>query len=201
MARRVRDYTKEYADRIARGRKGGLSPSQARGHPRKGEFSASVIRKRSTYSTEQKYDEVIRLVRGGKSVTAARQDMALSQTSFARLNAKFHSLERDKSGRYQLKLSHFSFIDAAGQLRERVPFAGSNAVIMHDYGDAYEQALMSNSSAPLKRFRKTVVSDANGRKHLLATDLNGIKKALKTMNADRRASFAEGLYDPAEVLG
>ena len=200
MARKIRDYEKEYADRIARGRKAGLSRRQARGHPGKGELSTSTIRKRRTYKPEQKYNEVIRLVRTGKSVTAARKEMGLSHKSFTRLNKEFHSLKKDESGHYQLKVGYFSFIDASGQLQERLPFAGSNVVVMHDYGDAYDQALTSNSSAPLRPFRKTIVIDANGRKHQLATDLNVIKKALKAMSADRRASFAEGLYDPAEVL-
>jgi hypothetical protein len=200
MSRNLRDHAAEYARRIARGHAFGLSRSQARGHPKMGELKASTIRKRRTYTPKQKYDEVVRLVHSGKSVTAARKELGFSHKAFTRLNKEFRSLKTDAHRRYRLKLGYFNFIDASGQLQEKVPFAGSSVVVMRDYEDAYDAAMMSSSSTPLKPFRNVVVVDADGRKHRLATDINVIKKTLKTMKADRAASFAEGLYDPSEVL-
>lgn len=206
MARKVRDYRAEREKRIARGIALGLTRSQASGHPKKGEISASLFFKRKKYTTEQKYHEVIRIVREGKTLTSARKEIGLSREAFIRQNEKFRSFTKEEMGRYLVKPGHFSFIDASGRLHERVPFAGKNVAIMREYEDAYEAAVMTGKSAPLKQFRKEILgdhklADADGNRVTLATDINTIKKALKTADAERAASFAEGLYEPSEVMG
>jgi hypothetical protein len=62
-----------------------LSNAQLRGHPRKGEPSISLLRKRKSFTPEEKYNEVISLVRRNMSATAARK---LAEPVAAKRNGK-----------------------------------------------------------------------------------------------------------------
>lgn len=76
MAKRRRDFKAEYQKRIQRGLARGLSLSQARGHPKPGE--ASVRTGERAPSSNPKIEAAVKLLRAGKSQSAAAQEAGVT---------------------------------------------------------------------------------------------------------------------------
>jgi hypothetical protein len=179
-----------------------ISNAQLRGHPRKGELSISLLRKRKTYTPEQKYNEIVHLVKNRRSVTAARKEIDLSVKQFRALNTKYGHLKRRGAGRYGTDAELFTFVDAKGNVQRNIPFAGENARLIRKYKIAVKKASSGSSAAiraegnqELKELRKVKIVDATGRRIRPATNLNKIRKAEKSMSAEQRARFSEKFYE------
>jgi hypothetical protein len=179
-----------------------ISNAQLRGHPRKGEPSISLLRKRKTFTPEEKYNEVVSLVRRNKSATAAQREIGLSRKEFTNLNAKYGHLKREGQGRYKTDAELFTFVDIEGKRQENIPFVGENARLIRKYKIAVKKATIGSTDAirkegrdELKELRKLKIVDASGRRIRPTTDLKKIRKADKSMSAEQRARYSEKFYE------
>lgn len=179
-----------------------VSNAQLRGHPRKGEPSISRLRKRKTFTPEEKYNEVVRLVRRNMSATAARQEIGLSRRDLTTLNAKYGHLKREGHGRYKTDAELFTLVDSEGKRRENIPFVGENARLIREYKIAVKKASSGSTEAirkqgreELKNLRKMKIVDASGRQIKPTTNLKKIRKAEKSMSAEQRARYSEKFYE------
>jgi hypothetical protein len=77
MAKRQRDYKKEYARRVARGAQKGLSRSAARGHPRIGERAKPTTSR--TIDPGSPEELALKLMRRGRSLRDAASHYRVSQ--------------------------------------------------------------------------------------------------------------------------
>src|SRR5579872_1973827 len=93
MARQGNDKT-EYQRRIARGLARGLSPSQARGHPKVGEAYARAGVKLPLYDRD--LETGLRAVRDGKSLKAAAKSAHVSQERLRNYMVKSGVVEKRK---------------------------------------------------------------------------------------------------------
>src|SRR5206468_866079 len=75
--RRLRDYTTEYARRIARALSSGLSKSQGRGHPKPAESLVSS-RKRLVTLDDERLQRGLRVLRQEKNLSAAARAIHVS---------------------------------------------------------------------------------------------------------------------------
>jgi hypothetical protein len=82
MARRKRDFAKEYYSRITRGTQRGLTRSQARGHPGPGERLVSQPTKPSSYSRQ--LEAGFKAIREGKPLAAAAREIHVSSERLRR---------------------------------------------------------------------------------------------------------------------
>lgn len=179
-----------------------LSTSQLRGKPRKGELPISVLRLSKKGSSEQKYDYVARQVHKGKSATAARKEIRLSETKFREAQKSDPTLKKE-NGRYRVSSKGtVSYFDRDGGLIKGVRVLGDSKRLFHAYEDVYHDAIMGSTAEirakgakKLKAFAKEKIYDAEGKRIYLATDVNLIKQKLKSLNADQRARFAERFYE------
>src|SRR5262249_37894045 len=74
---RKRDYATEYARRISRGLAGGLSRSQARGHPKPGESAISLRRGPATLE-DDRLQRGLRILRQEKNLRVAARTIGVS---------------------------------------------------------------------------------------------------------------------------
>ncbi len=179
-----------------------ISSAQLRGHPRKGEPSISLLRKRKTYTPEQKYNEVVSLVRQNRSTTAARKLIGLSRRELTTLNKEYGHLKREGQGRYKTDAELFTLVDSEGKRRENIPFVGENARLIRKYKIAVKKATAGSTDAirkqgrdELKELRKLKIVDASGRRIRPTTNLKKIRKAEKSMSAEQRARYSEKFYE------
>jgi hypothetical protein len=77
MAKRQRDYKKEYARRVARGTQKGLSRSAARGHPRAGERAKATPQRAVDPGSREEL--ALKLMRRGRSLRDAASHYHVSQ--------------------------------------------------------------------------------------------------------------------------
>jgi hypothetical protein len=174
---RIRDHKKAYAARIARGEARGLTRSQARGHPRKGE--TYVSRRAGASRLDRTLEEGIRRLRRGDSVTAAARDLGVSRERLSTYAKQVAGAER-QGGRWTLN----------DQRVRRVPIIAKGEpppTIIHVHGfeaahlvgqhfHEASRALLDPDLVPhfQRRWEGVRVKDTSGRWHTFSTDLNDI---------------------------
>jgi len=75
VAKRIRNYKREYKDRISRGRARGLSVSQARGHARSGEIRRKTL---TIADPSDPRERALALMKTGKTQKAAAKSAGVS---------------------------------------------------------------------------------------------------------------------------
>lgn len=108
MAKKKRDWKKDYARRMARGKARGLSKSQARGHPKAGERSISPKRKKPDAGLEK----ALRLLSQLETQSAAAKKAGIAQERLSRF-VRENNLVTGKVGRRRIVDSGYRDISSA----------------------------------------------------------------------------------------
>src|SRR5262249_32041988 len=93
-----------------------LTTRQLVGRPNKGELSISALRLKKKGTPQKKLDYIIKQSRKGKSVTAARKEIGLSERQFKKLTARDHTFRLRRKGRIVITPLNFAYIDRFGEL-------------------------------------------------------------------------------------
>jgi hypothetical protein len=167
----------------------------------KKEYQQDKLRKlRQEGAPADKFAFVVKEVRAGASVTAARKKVGLSYGAFNRQNAAQKVFERNGEHRpgkkgYDTKFFSQSFVDASGEYRKLIPFAGDNAKIVFAYGDAVEKAQKTGDQRALRKFRNKTFVDADGNRIKPSVDLKSINAQFKRQNAEESERIASKFYE------
>jgi len=180
MATRTRDYKKEYARRIARGRESGLSRSQARGHPRHHEPYVSTLPKVRPWDPQ--LEEGLKAVREGETLAAAarHQHVAperlrsyMTRTGVARKERSRWVIGPDARHREMLIYSR------GRELRVILPdYEAAN--LAGRYMSAVGQFLDTNDPSVLEEFGGRGVSDTDGHYHPFELGENTLYRLTET---------------------
>lgn len=173
MSRKPRDYKAEYARRITSGRRRGLSPSQARGHPRKGEPPASSPEAKP--KPDDKIEAAIREMRAGTSMTAAAKLVGVSPKRLSTF-IKAHRIGRYKANRWLFtdrRPRRIPMIVGDGQRAITVP-GFEEASLAGQHHNAVGRFIRSGDLSHLAAFQGQSITDVKGRKHPFETDPNAL---------------------------
>ena len=124
----------------------------------------------------------------------------MSYSAFRRQNETQKVFERTEEHRpgkrgYITKIIRRSFVDASGNYRKSVPFAGDNAKMVFAYGDAIEKAQKTGDQRALKKFRNKTFIDADGNRIKPSVDLKHINAQYKQQNAEESERIASKFYE------
>lgn len=188
MTTRTRDYKAEYAKRVERGLKQGLSRSQARGHPKPRETPKRILAKQPKF--DRNLEEGFRALKGGKTLTQSAKSVHISPERLRRYIAEAGLAHRhgrrwiigpDNRPRIMRMFSRGKIIT--------VTVDPAEASVIGKYLDAVRHFLNSNEPMFLKMFAGKSVTDIKGKTHPLETDPN----ALYRLDATGSGSF-EDIY-------
>jgi hypothetical protein len=188
MAKRKRDYAKEYRARIARGRAKGLSRSQSRGHRKAGEASAST--RRATRKLEDhRLQEALRLIRQGRSIGAAAKEIGTSAENLQNQLIESGAVEkRGRRWRVSEKLPRDTMIFSGGRVHHIRVGNYSAASLVGKYMAAVRRFVRyDNDPKHLKPFAKKSVTDINGKLYPFEVRPNVVHRLANT----GRTSFEE----------
>jgi hypothetical protein len=205
MARKQRNYGDEYrrrienAKRIAKDLGVPFSKRQARGHPGEGEaLFSSLTKERRTVATERRFENAIRLIRDENlSLAKAAKRAGTTPRTIKKLNARFDLFEQNERRRVKLKLPRALILTQGGQFRYIEMLDRSELSLLARYWNAVKRARRTGDSAALKEFEGLSVTDADGQRHPLVTDLRLINKAYKSLPEEKVSRYSERFY--AEV--
>ena len=178
MIRRQRDYKAEYAKRIARGLNGGLTRSQARGHPKAAE---PPIRNKSAVPFTRELEEGLREVKRGKSLTESARAVHVSPERLRRYLASSGIAEKkgrrwvigeDKRSREMLLYSNGEAVT--------VKVSPEEAERIGRYTSAVGHFLSTNDPAFLAPFEGQSVTDTAKRRYPFETDPNALYRLAET---------------------
>lgn len=166
---RQRDYKAEYARRIERGKKRGLSRSQARGHARPGEQS---IRAKPVQS-DPRLEAALKSMRRQETQAKAAKRAGVSVERLRRFLYDNELAERqgrqwlfsDKRIREMTGLSD-------GQMRRMRLRGYDEASLNGQYLNAVGKFIRTNDASHLAGFEGKSVRDAKGKLHPFETDPN-----------------------------
>jgi hypothetical protein len=170
MAKRQRDYKKEYARRVARGAQQGLSRAASRGHPRAGERrKASAARSIDPNSREEL---ALKMMRRGGSLRAVASHYRMSQERLRAYLKETTAATRER-GRWKI-------ID---QRSRQFPFYSNGAVVIPwmsieqtseaaRYMQAVKVFLRSGEATFLAPFAGKGTRDVNGKLYPFELDEN-----------------------------
>lgn len=168
MGRKKRDYKAEYARRIARGKKLGLSKSQARGHAKPGEKSIRVKAVKSDALLEAALRNLSKIGKQGEAAKRA----GISAERFRRFLYD-NSLATRKGRKWVIHDNRLkqlrSIIDGRYvDLKLRGDQVSLNGKFMAGVG----RFLKTNDYSFVEPFIGQSVRDAKGKRHVFETDPN-----------------------------
>lgn len=170
MAKRRRDYRKEYARRVAVAAQKGLSRSAGRGHPRAGERQrAPSAKKIDPHSREE---QALRMMRRGSSLRDASNHYRMSQERLRAYIKETTGATRE-NGRWKI-IDHRS---------RQFPFYSNGAVVIPlmsyeqtseagRYMQAVKQFLRTGEATFLRPFAGKGLRDVNGKFYPFELDEN-----------------------------
>jgi hypothetical protein len=170
MAKRLRDYRKEYARRVALAAQKGLSRSAARGHPRAGERRKPATGR--SVDPNSREERALKMMRRGGSLRAVASHYRMSQERL-RAYLRESTAATHENGRWKI-LDHRS---------RQFPFYSNGAVVtpwmgLHQtseagrYMQAVKQFLRTGETDFLTPFAGQGVRDVNGRFYRFELDEN-----------------------------
>ncbi len=170
MAKRQRDYQKEYAQRIARGERQGLPRSAARGHPRAGERRKKQTER--TVDPNSREELALKMMRRGSSLRDAASHYRMSQERLRAYLKESTEATRQK-GRWKIidrRSRQFPFY-SNGQLV--TPWMSlDQASEAGRYMQSVRQFLETGESGVLMPFAGKGVRDTGGKFHPFELDEN-----------------------------
>ncbi|MBB36986.1 MAG: hypothetical protein CME88_16950 [Hirschia sp.] len=171
--KKERDYKAEYARRMERGKARGLSLSQARGHPRRGEPLASSPQAKP--KSDEKIEAAIRLMNEGGSLTASARESQVSSKRLKRfvLAHKLGRLNKRKWVMSDRRARRVPIIKGASQSAIIVPDFKTARLVGQHY-NAYQKFVEEADESLLPPFEGRGVRDVKGRLHPFETDPNNL---------------------------
>ena len=181
--KKPRNFSIEYAQRIARGATLGISRSQARGHARKSETPVRTLSKRAKRDADSvKLDKVVIGLDRNKSLSKAIKDAGLSRKQFNRLSRTLRYVEVSQRGRTGTARQAEAELPSSsgGNLAGR--FTGRNLELVRAYRGELGRAITAYANgdrdafASLKKFRGKSVTTETGHKIRLITSERTLKR-------------------------
>lgn len=174
--KKPRDYKEEYARRTAQAAAKGVSRSQARGHPRKGErlVSMRLQRRASKKEYDPRLEQGLKQMREGRRLTSSARAIGVSperlrryvwQTGVVRKKGGRWIFRKDKRRRQLPIYSH-------GQVLTITVANYEIAAKIGRYMAAAGEFLISNDPAHLAPFMGESVADVDGRVYIFETRPN-----------------------------
>jgi hypothetical protein len=211
MAKRKRNYEREYARRKQLARERGLSLSQARGHPKKGERSVSEMKRKRYFPRTRKEEAARRAIRRmtrGESMSRAARAEGISPSTVKRYGMEHGLLEhvpheeaRRFAPSYRVsRAPRFRLIQAGGLPAGPVQVDARNASILGRYWNAVKKWRRDGDASALGEFRGVVIKDVHGRRYTLAADPQEIDLAFALMSSEEREGFEQNIYGPGGPL-
>ncbi len=179
MTARKRDFKAEYARRIARALRKGLSRSQARGHAKPAEPPIRQGTVPSAYSRQ--LETGLREIKAGRSLTAAAREVHVAperlrryivNSGIAEKRGQRWAIGPDTRRRVVPLYTDGEVIDLTVSLQE--------AEEIGRYMAAVRQFLESNEPAFLVPFEGQYATDINGRSYPFETDPNALYRLAET---------------------
>ncbi len=179
MAKKKRDYKAEYARRIARGKKRGLTKSQARGHSKPGE---KPLRGKPVKS-DKKLETALRFMRNtGKQGLAAKR-AGVSAERFRRF-LYGNKLAKRKSGKWRFtdKRGREMLVLTGGEPEYLVLAGYDQAKLNGEHLAAVKTFVLSGDASLIEPFVGKSVRDLKGKLHPLETDPNELLRIANSGN-------------------
>ena len=165
-----RDHRAEYARRIARGKKRGLSRSQARGHARPGE---EPVRGHKLSQNDVRLETALKAMRRTGTQVAAAKQAGVSAERLRRFLYE-NKLATRQGNQWQFsddRIREMSVL-SEGQMRRMRLRGFDEASLNGEYLSAVGQFIIKNDPEYLADFVGQSVRDAKGKSHPFETDPN-----------------------------
>jgi hypothetical protein len=197
--------------RRERGIARGLSPSQAGGHPKKGELSVSELKRKGYLPKSRKEEPARRAIRRmarGESMTRAARAEGIHPSTVKRYGMEHGLLEhvpheeaRRFAPSYRVsRVPRFRLIEAGGLPVGPVQVDARNASILGRYWNAVKKWRHDGDASALGEFRGVVVKDVHGKPYTLATNPQEIDLAFALMSPEESEGFEQNIYGPGGPL-
>lgn len=181
MAQKVkkRDYKAEYKRRMERGKAKGLTPSQARGHPRAGE---KYIRKPKPINDDA-FQISLKALRSGKSLADAAREIRVSPQRLRNQANELGAIKKN-GGRWIVKdeLPRQMLIYSDGEAHTITISEFHYASDIGRYMAGIKRFLRTNDIDHLKPFIGQLVKDIQNKTFVFETDPNAIYRIATTGN-------------------
>ena len=206
MARKPRDYRGEYRRRIKNARRLAkelgirFSRRQARGHPGEGEsLFSSLTKEHRSAATERRAQQAVKLIRDEKlSLKEAAKRAGTTPKTIKRFNAQFGWFEVAADRRIKLTLPRPLVLTQDGQFRYVEMLNRADLSLLGRYWNAVKLARRTGDGTVLKKFEGLWVTDADGQRYPLVTDLRVINKSYKTLPEEKVSRYSERFYAEVE---